>query len=151
MTNDWFNYLKQDFVQGFPAYCGFKVDRVAQGAFETSLAVLPHHRQQDGFVHAGVIATMADHTAGYAAFTMVTHEFRILTIEFKINYLRPAKGKAVVCRSEVIKPGRQILVSESQVFSVADLDQDTISGGREPLVSKALVTLMAVPASTIAK
>lgn len=151
MSDDWFDYLKQDFLQGFPAYCGFKVDRVAYGAFETSLAVLPHHRQQDGFVHAGVIATMADHTAGYAAFTTVAHEFRILTIEFKINYLRPATGKAMVCRSQVIKPGRQIIVSESELFSLVSTDPDTDSKGREHLVSKALVTLMAVSASTMAK
>lgn len=143
MNKDRFDFLKRDYVQGFPAYCGFEVDRVADGRFETRLKIRPDHRQQDGFVHAGVIATMADHTAGYAAYTTVSEEFRILTIEFKINYFRPAAGEAVVCRSKVINNGKKIIVSESEVFS--------ISGGREQLVSKAMVTLMAVPASKFSR
>jgi uncharacterized protein (TIGR00369 family) len=143
MNQDRFDFLKRDYVQGFPAYCGFEVDQVAYGQFEASLKIGPDHRQQDGFVHAGVIATMADHTAGYAAYTTVSEEFRILTIEFKINYFRPATGGAVVCRSRVISNGKKIIVSESEVFS--------ISGGREQLVSKAMVTLMAVPASKFSR
>ena len=63
MPSKWFESLKQDFVQGFPAFCGFEVIRADFGTFETCLKVLDNHRQQDGFVHAGVIATMADHTA----------------------------------------------------------------------------------------
>ncbi len=117
MNQDRFDFLKRDYIQGFPAYCGFEVDQVAYGQFEASLKIGPDHRQQDGFVHAGVIATMADHTAGYAAYTTVSEEFRILTIEFKINYFRPATGEAVVCRSRVISNGKKIIVSESEVFS----------------------------------
>ena len=139
MNEERFDFLKKDYVQGFPAYCGFEVERVAYGQFETSLKISPHHEQQDGFVHAGLIATMADHTAGYAAYTTVSEESRILTVEFKINYFRPANGKAVLCRSQVISRGKKIIVSESEVFSV--------SGGHEQLVSKAMVTLVAVPAS----
>ena len=143
MNQNRFDFLKRDYIQGFPAYCGFEVDQAAYGRFEASLKIGPDHRQQDGFVHAGVIATMADHTAGYAAYTTVSEECRILTIEFKINYFRPATGEAVVCRSRVISNGKKIIVSESEVFS--------ISGGREQLVSKAMVTLMAVPASKFSK
>ena len=143
MNQDRFDFLKRDYIQGFPAYCGFEVVRVAYGQFESDLKIRPDHRQQDGFVHAGVIATMADHTAGYAAYTTVSEEFRILTIEFKINYFRPAAGDAVVCRSSVISNGKKIIVSESEVFSISE--------GRERLVSKAMVTLMAVPASKFSK
>ena len=139
MNQDRFDFLKRDYIQGFPAYCGFEVVGVAYGQFESNLKIRPDHRQQDGFVHAGVIATMADHTAGYAAYTTVSEEFRILTIEFKINYFRPAAGDAVVCRSSVISNGKKIIVSESEVFSISE--------GRERLVSKAMVTLMVVPAS----
>jgi uncharacterized protein (TIGR00369 family) len=143
MHRDRFDFLKRDYIQGFPAYCGFEVDQVAYGKFEASLKIGPDHRQQDGFVHAGVIATMADHTAGYAAYTTVSEEFRVLTIEFKINYFKPATGEAVVCRSRVISNGKKIIVSESEVFSISE--------GREQLVSKAMVTLMAVPASKFLK
>jgi uncharacterized protein (TIGR00369 family) len=143
MNQDRFDFLKRDYIQGFPAYCGFEVVRVAYGQFESNLKIRPDHCQQDGFVHAGVIATMADHTAGYAAYTTVSEEFRILTIEFKINYFRPATGDAVVCRSSVISNGKKIIVSESEVLSISE--------GRERLVSKAMVTLMAVPTSKFSK
>jgi uncharacterized protein (TIGR00369 family) len=141
MDEEWAQFLRQDFVQGFPAYCGYEVDLVGDGEFHTSLKVRPDHKQQDGFVHAGVIATMADHTAGYAAFTTVTPEFRILTIEFKINYFRPATDDTIVCRSKVINRGKKIIVSESEISSV--------SGKDVRLVSKAMVTLMAVPAANL--
>lgn len=136
-------YLKKDYVQGFPAYCGFEVTAVDDGLFHTRLTVRPEHRQQDGFVHAGVIATMADHTAGYAAYTLVSGDFRILSIEFKINFFKPAAGDELVCRSKVIHPGRTVIVSESDVFSV--------SGDREKRVSRATVTLMAVPAANLTR
>ncbi len=143
MDKAWAEFLQKDFIQGFPAYCGYAVDLVEDGEFHTSLEIRPDHRQQDGFVHAGVVATMADHTAGYAAYTTVSAEFRILTIEFKINYFRPATEETIVCRSKVINRGKKIIVSESEVFSVSD--------GYEKLVSKAMVTLMAVPATSLAK
>lgn len=143
MNEKRIEFLRKDYVQGFPLYCGFEVERVEHGRFETTLRVRPDHRQQDGFVHAGVIATMADHTAGYAAYTTVAEEFRILTIEFKINYFRPVIGETILCRSKVINSGKKIIVSESEVFSV--------SGGDERLVSKAMVTLMAVPASKLSE
>ncbi len=141
MNDERLEFLKKDYVQGFPADCGFEVERAAHGIFESRLKIRSAHSQQDGFVHAGVIATMADHTGGYAAYTTVSEKYRILTVEFKINYFKPATGELLVCRSKVINNGRKIKVSESEVFAV--------SQGREKLVSKAMVTLIAVPADSI--
>jgi len=134
-------FLRSDFVQGFPAYCGFSVDHVSEGRFETSLSVQAQHRQQDGFVHAGVIATMADHTAGYAGYSVVPDSCRILTIEFKVNLLKPAVGTVLRCRSTVISHGKRIIVAESNLFSQTD--------SVEKHVARATVTLMAVPAEKI--
>jgi uncharacterized protein (TIGR00369 family) len=83
------------------------------------------------------MATMADHTAGYSAFTTVPASMQILTIEFKINFLRPAFGSFLLCRSQVIREGKQVIVSESEVYDVRE--------DAEVLVAKAMVTLMAVP------
>jgi uncharacterized protein (TIGR00369 family) len=141
MKNDWFDHLEKDYSRGFPAFCGFEASRVAHGIFESRLRLRPEHLQQDGFVHAGVISTMADHTAGYAAFTTVDETFRILTIEFKINFFKPAVGDRILCRARVIRGGRTIIVSESRVFAV--------TGNSEKKVSQAMVTLMAVPAAAI--
>ncbi len=131
--------LKKDYVQGFPAYCGFTVDHVDEGVFESRLIIRPEHKQQDGFVHAGVIATIADHTAGYSAYTIVPENTRILTIEFKINYFKPARGNELICKSKVISPGKKIIVSESEIYSRSDK--------KDVLVSKATVSLFAVTSS----
>ena len=141
MTSEWFAFLKEDFLQGFPAFVGFEVVRVETGIFETRLKVRDTHVQQDGFVHAGVMATMADHTAGYASYTTVSDPFRILTVEFKINYFKPAMGPVIVCRSKVINNGKKIKVVESEVFSV--------SGDVEKLVSKSMFTQIAIPADAL--
>ena len=141
MSSDWYEYLKKDFVQGFPAFCGFEVTRADHGLFDTRLKVLKEHQQQDGFVHAGVIATMADHTSGYASFTTVSAKYRILTVEFKINYFKPATGPLIICRAKVVNNGKKIKVAESEVFSVAN--------GMEKLVSKGMFTQMAVPSENL--
>jgi len=131
-----FQFLKKDYSQGFIADCGFEAVHYERGCLESRVKILNRHRQQDNYIHAGVIATMADHTAGYAAFSLVSDEYRILTIEFKINFLEPAYGHALVCRSRILREGGQILVGESEVF-----DQRT---DEEVLVAKAMVTLKAV-------
>lgn len=136
LTEERIEFLARDYCRGFIQYCGYRPEVIRYGFFQSVLKIEEHHRQQDGFIHAGVMATMADHTGGYAAFTTVPEEFQILTIEFKINFLRPAYGDSLVCRSTVIREGSQIIISESEV-----LDQRE---GEDALAAKALVTLMAV-------
>jgi acyl-coenzyme A thioesterase PaaI-like protein len=65
------DFLAKDFSRGFLAYCGIEGKVVRRGCVESRVRIEDHHRQQDGFIHAGVMATMADHTGGYAAFTTV--------------------------------------------------------------------------------
>jgi len=95
------------------------------------------HEQQDGFVHAGVVATLADHAAGAAAYTHCPPDKVVLTIEFKINLLRPAVGDALRARANVLRPGRTIATVESDVFAERN--------GEEKHVAKALVTLAYAP------
>jgi len=135
------SFLTRDFRKGFVAFCGLKADRLGAGFFESLVSIRKQHRQQDGFIHAGLLATMADHTAGYAAFTLVPADHQILTIEFKINFLRPASGTRLLCRSRVIRRGERILVAESEVYDLCR--------GRKALAAKAMVTLMAVHRSSL--
>ncbi len=131
------DFLSNDAVQGFTGYVGFESVKLEPGRFISRIYLKQHHLQQDGFVHAGVIATIADHTAGYAAYTLVPPGRRILTIEYKINMLRPGKGKYIECRAQVLKPGKMILVVESEVYSV--------NADEEYLTAKALLTMASVP------
>lgn len=142
LTRERIAFLARDYRRGFIRHCGLEAVHIKRGLFESQVLIGDHHRTQDNFVHAGLMATMADHTAGYAAFTTVSEEFRILTIEFKINFLKPAYGNALRCRSRVMSKGKQIIVAESKVY---DVRKD-----RETQVAKAIITLMAVPVEKIA-
>ncbi len=141
MEKERIEALKKDYLQGFPAFCGLRADRLAFGEMDASFEIRTEHLQQDGFVHAGAIATLADHTAGYASFSTADDGYRILTIEFKMNYFKPCIGHTVVCRAKVINNGRKIKVAESEVFSS--------DKGVEKLVAKGTFTQMAVHESKI--
>lgn len=103
------------------------------GWCETQLDLQPRHRQHDGFVHAGVQGTMADHTAGAAAFTLAPPGHIVLTVEYKIHLLRPAQGERLFCRADVLKPGRRFSVVEAEVFGRRD--------NFDKLVSKLVATM----------
>lgn len=123
-------FLQAPFIQSL----GCELQHLAAGECTAQLRPDTHHQQQDGFIHAGVQATLADHCAGTAAVTLISAEQMVLTAEFKINLLRAAKGDRLFCRSRVLKPGRVLIVAESEVF--------TQQGDQPPvLVAKATVTL----------
>lgn len=129
--------LKRLFHQSpFIADLGLQLDSLGHGQCSTVLSLQPRHLQQDGYVHAGVQATMADHTAGAAAATLLKAGQIVLTAEFKINLLRAAKGELLLCRANVLKPGKQLTVVESEIFCIAS--------EAEKLVSKATVTIAMV-------
>ena len=115
---------------------GLVLDDLGPGWCETHIDILPKHMQQDGYIHAGVQATLADHTAGGATGTLVPADYLVLSAEFKINFLRPAIGERLRCRATVLKAGKTLAVAESEVFAVRD--------GAEKMVAKAMVTLAPV-------
>jgi len=120
----------------FIAHLGLRMDSVAAGECRTSLVLTEQHLQQDGFVHAGVQASVADHTAGVAASTLVADGQTILSAEFKINLLRAAKGSELYCIAKVLKAGNTLTVVESEVYCGTP--------GNFRMVSKATVTLAVI-------
>ena len=96
---------------------GARLAHVEPGVVEIELPFRADLTQQDGFLHAGVITTVADSAAGYAAFTLMPAGSRVLSIEFKVNLLRPARGELFVARAEVIKAGRTLTVVRADVFA----------------------------------
>lgn len=92
--------------------------------------------QQHGFLHAGMVATALDSACGYAGFSLMPADAAVLTIEYKINMLAPAKGQRFRMEGLVIKPGRTVTVAEGKAFAVDD--------GKEKLIATMACTLMAV-------
>lgn len=129
--------LQRDSIKGFTEFIGLMPVSLQHGEFVTCVKLKDHHLQQDGFVHAGVIATMADHTAGYAAYSVIPKGQRILTIEYKINYLQPATGGSLECKAWLLRPGKQVLITEAEVYA--------IDGTSRKLVAKAMHTMASVP------
>lgn len=111
--------------------------KTGAGLCESELLLEDRHRQQNGFAHAGVVATMADHTAGAAAVTELPSGIGVLTVEFKVNLLRPGGGNRLRCVSKALKVGKTLAVCESEVFAR--------DGEVEKLIAKAMVTLAVVP------
>ena len=128
-----------DTLRAFFARAPFMVDLGVEpsggdeGRIDTTLALQPRHLQHTGQVHAGVMASLADHTMGAAAQTLAPAGHWILTAELKTSLLRGADGEKLVCSAQVIKPGRRISFTEAEVHAVR--------GSERVLVMKASATM----------
>jgi uncharacterized protein (TIGR00369 family) len=120
----------------FVQHLGVELAQCGPGYVESTLRVAPHHRQQDGFVHAGLQATMADHTAGAAALTLMPAEQNVLSVECKIQLLRSARGERLRCWAEVLKPGSRFAAVEAGVWSAEP--------GGEKLVARLTATMACI-------
>lgn len=96
---------------------GATLTQIEPGMVEIALPFADHILQQHGFVHAGVVATIADSAAGYAGLTLMPPGAGVLTAEFKINLLAPAQGDRLIAQGRVIKAGRSLTIAEADVFA----------------------------------
>lgn len=96
---------------------GASLQAVRKGEVEIVLPFTAALVQQHGFIHAGVLATIADTACGYAALTLMPSEAAVLTTEFKINLLSPAKGERFTAYGRVVRPGRKLMVCLGEVFA----------------------------------
>lgn len=96
---------------------GMRLVDIGEGWLEAELRVVDRLRQQHGFVHAGVVATLADHSAGGAASTVIPVGSTVLTADYTIHLLRPAIGDLLRCRGEVIKQGRRLVIAQADVWA----------------------------------
>ena len=99
---------------------GAELSLVEPGLVEITLPYRDDLAQQHGYLHAGVVATIADSACGYAAYSLMPAGSEVLSVEFKVNMLRPARGENFVARAEVIKAGRTLTVVRSDVFAVSE-------------------------------
>ena len=98
---------------------GARLAHVEAGIVEIELPFRSDLTQQDGYLHAGIVTTIADSACGYAAFSLMPAGSRVLSVEFKVNLLRPARGESFIARAEVIKSGKTLTVVRADVFAAA--------------------------------
>jgi len=99
------------------ATIGAEVSAVRPGEVEIVLPFSDKILQQHGFIHAGAVATIADSACGYAALTVMPRDAAVLTTEFKINLLAPAKGERLRAIGRVIRSGKKLVVTLGEVFA----------------------------------
>jgi uncharacterized protein (TIGR00369 family) len=139
-TNPSFeNELRSSFAkQTAMSSIGAELIRVEPGVVEISIPYRSDLTQQHGFMHAGIITTIADTACGYAAYTLMPANSDVLSVEFKVNLLRPAKGSKFVAVSEVLKPGRTLTVVRADVFA------ENVERDRD-LIATMLATMICLP------
>ena len=106
---------------------GAQLSRVEPGIVEISLPYQTDLTQQNGYLHAGIITTIADSAAGYAAFTLMPAGASVLSVEFKVNLLRPASGEMFLARAEVIKAGKTLTVVRADVFGISGNERTLVA------------------------
>lgn len=115
---------------------GARLTRVEPGIVEIELPYRTNLTQQHGFLHAGVVASVLDSACGYAAFTLMPADAAVLSVEFKVNLLAPARGDRLLARAEVKRAGRTVTVCTADAFA--------FTGEQSKVVATMLATMMCV-------
>lgn len=127
--------------QAHMATLNARITRLEPGAVDLTAPYDPRFSQQNGFWHAGAVASLADSANGYAAFSLAPAGTDVLAVEFKINLLAPAEGEAFRAEGRVLRPGRTLTVCRADVFG--------ISGGDSRLVATMLSTIIIRPLTDV--
>jgi len=111
--------IKQSFAkQTAMDLIGAELTRVEPGIVEITLPYRADMAQQHGYLHAGIVTTIADTACGYAAYSLMPAGSQVLSVEFKVNLLRPAKGETFLASAEVVKAGKTLTVVRADVFGI---------------------------------
>lgn len=124
------SFARQKLMQ----FYGATIQDIGSGIIEIAVPPTDFLLRTSGIFHGGVIAALADTAGGYAATTLYQEDVSFLTIEFKINFLRQAKGEKLIAKARVIKGGATLTVAQTDLF--------TINDGKETQVATSLITLM---------
>lgn len=100
---------------------------IRPGEVELEFPYQSNLTQQHGFIHAGIVSTVLDSACGYAAFSLMPENAAVLTVEFKLNLLSPAKGERFRATGRVRKSGKNITVTEGELFSYSEGEQKLIA------------------------
>lgn len=117
---------------------GITLAKIEPGMLELRMPYDTKFSQQNGFLHGGVVSAGLDTACGLASYTLMPAAADILTVEFKVNLLAPAKGQTFRFVGRVVKPGRTLVVAEGHAFASDD--------GREKLIATMSATMMTMVA-----
>ena len=129
--------------QGHMTTLGVAIELVAPGEVHLSLPFSARFCQQNGLMHAGAIASVADSANGYAAYTLAPPETDVLAVEFKINLLAPARAESFLACGRVLRAGRRLTVCQADVFTAGPNERTLVA----VMLSTIIVRPVAQPGS----
>lgn len=120
--------------QGAMRHIGAELVAIEPGYCAIALPTRQELTQQHGYVHAGMVSAIVDTAGGFAGYTLFPEDSSVLTVEFKVNLLAPARGDRLVAEGFVVKPGRTLCITRGEVHAE--------DGGERTLVAIMQQTLM---------
>lgn len=126
--------------QQFMTTLGATLDAVRDGEVEIVLPFSAALTQQHGFIHAGAVTTIVDTACGFAALTKMPDDAAVLTTEFKVNLMSPAKGERLRAKGRVVRAGKTLMVCLGEVFAE--------EAGQSKQVALMTATMMVVRSGT---
>ena len=120
--------------QGLMAHLGAQMTQVCEGLVTLRLPFRPELTQQHGFFHAGGTSAIADSAGGYAGFTLFPEGSSVLTVEFKLNLIAPARGDWLEATGRVIRSGRTLTVCQLDVWAVSGGERKHVATGMQTLI-----------------
>lgn len=140
---DWQRKVRDSFAgQGFMTHIGAELTESDPGRCVIRLPFSEAVSQHHGFFHGGVIGTLADNAGGFAGGSLLAPGMEVLTVEYKLNIVAPGKGAALIAEGHVVKSGRTLIITRSDLFCEA-------ADGTRTLCAAAQQTLMAVEAARL--
>jgi uncharacterized protein (TIGR00369 family) len=132
---DWDKKVRASFArQTFMDTIGGRIAALSPGYCEVELPFRGDLCQQNGYLHGGVVTSIAANAAGYAAFSLMPPNSSVLGVDYKINLLNPATGERFIAIGRVLKPGRTL--------SVVECDVEAEAAGERKLIAKMLTSMM---------
>jgi uncharacterized protein (TIGR00369 family) len=125
--------------QGFMRTLGAVLESVEPGTVTITCGFDETLTQQHGLFHGGVVASLVDVACGYAALSVMPADREVLTVEFKVHFLKPAKTDRVIAVGQVVQAGRTLTVCEGSVFDAT----------RTRILARMTGTMMAVAATIV--
>ena len=121
-------------TQGLMKTLNASLDKAQNGLVQISCEFNEGLSQQQNFFHAGVVTSLVDSACGYAALTLVPAEKEVLTVEFKVNFLKPAATTKLIAIGKVIQSGKTLTVCEGNVYDATG----------EKLLARMTATIMTI-------
>ena len=107
-------------AQAVMKFIGAEITRIEAGAIDIQIAYQKDLTQQNGFIHAGIITTIADSACGYAAYSLMPKGADVLSVEFKVNLLSTAIGDKFLAEARVVRAGKTLTIVQGDVFAITD-------------------------------